>query len=84
MGKQIVDILIPVSAEAASWLRDDVARRKAGAILSALVGQGRFRGGGGDPLSALLDEIGRKAMEEGLTDQDIDAELAAYNAERRV
>lgn len=36
-----------------------------------------------DPLAAVLTAIGARAHEAGLTDDDIDAELAAYNMERR-
>jgi hypothetical protein len=36
-----------------------------------------------DPLAAVLEATASEARELGLTDEDIDAELAAYNAERR-
>jgi hypothetical protein len=35
------------------------------------------------PFLAQLDEIQREVQGSGLTDADIEAELAAYNAERR-
>jgi hypothetical protein len=37
-----------------------------------------------DPLAALIAEMKAEARTAGLTDADIDAELAAYNAERRL
>jgi hypothetical protein len=36
-----------------------------------------------DPLAALIAEIKAEARENGPTEEEIDAELAAYNAERR-
>ena len=36
-----------------------------------------------DPLAVVLEATARQAREAGLTDDQIDAELAAYNAERR-
>jgi hypothetical protein len=36
-----------------------------------------------DPLAALLEATAQAARDQGLTDEEIDAELAAYNAERR-
>ena len=36
-----------------------------------------------DPLSAIIAEIKAEARADCLTDQEIDEELAAYNAERR-
>jgi hypothetical protein len=38
---------------------------------------------GPDPLAAVLERTSRAAEAAGLTDEAIDAELAAYNAERR-
>jgi hypothetical protein len=36
-----------------------------------------------DPPAALIAEVEAEARSDGLTDAEIDAELAAYNAERR-
>ena len=36
-----------------------------------------------DPAAAILEATARQARERSLTDEQIDAELAAYNAERR-
>lgn len=38
---------------------------------------------GHDPIEAVLKAISDQAAHEGITEADIDAELAAYNAERR-
>lgn len=38
---------------------------------------------GRDPIAAVLRAISDQAAEAGITDADVDAELAAYNAERR-
>ena len=36
-----------------------------------------------DPLAAMLESTAAEAREQGLGDDEIDAELAAYNLERR-
>jgi hypothetical protein len=43
-----------------------------------------FRPGADDPLVALLERTAAEAREAGLTENAINEELAAYNAERRV
>jgi hypothetical protein len=68
-------IEIPVEAATAAALSDARRREAVGRLIDRLV-----RPGAGDPLIALLE---RTAAEAGLTDAEIDAELAAYNAERR-
>jgi hypothetical protein len=68
-------IEIPVEAATAAALSDARRRRAVGRLVDRLV-----RPGAGDPLIALFE---RTALEAGLTDAEIDAELAAYNAERR-
>ncbi|MGA9867599.1 MAG: hypothetical protein WBQ75_14310 [Acetobacteraceae bacterium] len=76
---EVVKVEIPVDAEAAEVLKDAAARERLGKLLSriALLHQGK------DPLIELLGRTAAKARESGLTDGEIDAELAAYNAERR-
>jgi len=39
---------------------------------------------GDDPLAAIFATIKRAARADALTDEEIEAELAAYNAERRL
>jgi hypothetical protein len=36
-----------------------------------------------DPLALLIADIKADARQDGLTEEEIDAEVAAYNAERR-
>lgn len=76
-----VKIEIEVTPEAASLLRDTERRRRAGELLSRIV----INGGAeeDDPLLRLFDEIAADWKAAGLTDKDLEEELAAYNAERR-
>ena len=69
---------IPVEAATAAALAD--ARRLAavGRLVDRLV-----RPGADDPLISLLEKTAAEAIVAGLTAEEIDAELAAYNAERR-
>lgn len=74
----IVEVSIPVEAEAAAALADARTREAVGRIVSRMLG----------PASAdrLMDAIARlkaDAHARGLTDAIVDEELAAYNAERR-
>jgi hypothetical protein len=73
-----VDVLIPVDAETASRLSDPAAREAAGRLLSRVYARPAV-----DELEAAIADLKREAREAGLTDADIDEELAAYNAERR-
>ena len=77
--ERTVDVIIPIEAEAASALADARNRAAVGRLVSRVL---RPRSGP----SALARAIADLKMEvrlAGLTDADIDAELAAYNAERR-
>jgi len=76
---QTVSIEVLVDAEAAEILKDPASRERAGRLLSriALLHKGT------DKLAAALERTSNKAQEAGLTDDEIDAELAAYNAESR-
>jgi hypothetical protein len=63
-------------------LSNDNRRRAVSAIVTLML---RPRGDGeASPFIAQLDEIQREVQSSGLTDADIEAELAAYNAERRI
>jgi hypothetical protein len=77
---EYVKVELEVTREAAEALRDESRRRRAGKLLSNLLRPASERD---DPLIALLEEIQRDAAVHGLTPQEVDAELAAYNAERR-
>ena len=70
-----VDITIPVATEAAKALDSPVRREAAGRYLSSLLTGGR--------IPEAIAEAKREACANGLTDEEIDAELAAWQAERR-
>jgi hypothetical protein len=77
----VVMVEIPVSRDAASALDDERRREAVGRLVSSLL---RPSAGNGDPLRRVIAEIKGEARAGGLTDAEIDAELAAYNAENRV
>jgi hypothetical protein len=57
-----------------------VQREAAGRVLSGLLKGGRVR----DVLAEAIADVKLEARANGLTDEDIDAELAAWRAERPV
>jgi len=76
---EIIRIEIPVEAETARALADQRRRVAVGRLIDRMV---RPKAAD-DPLAMVLELTSRAAQETGLTDQEIDAELAAYNAGRR-
>jgi hypothetical protein len=76
---RIVRIELPVDEDAAAVLRDPDRRARVGRLVSQIA---RLYDGP-DPLATLLERTSRAAQASGLTDEQIDAELATYNAERR-
>jgi hypothetical protein len=74
-----VDVTIPVDPEAAATLADARNREAAGRLVSRVL----CPRSGPNPLAQAIAEPKAAARTAGLTDADIDAELAAYNAERR-
>ncbi len=76
-----VMVEIPVTPEAAEMLEDLARRERVGKLVSSML---RPQFPGEDPLAALFASIKGAAQAAGLTDEEIDAELAAYNAERRL
>ncbi len=72
------DITIPVQPATAEILSDPRNREAAGRFLDRLVTPGYK-----DPLIALFEKTAAQAAEAGFTEADLEAELAAYNAERR-
>jgi len=74
-----VEVKIPVEPEAAEALADVRNREAVGRLVSRLL----RRGAGSSPLARAIAAMKAEARAAGLTDADIDAELAAYNAERR-
>ena len=76
--QQAVNVEIPVEQATAVALSDARRRQAVGPLVDRLV-----RPGGDDALIALLERTAAEAHEAGLTAAEIEAELAAYNAERR-
>lgn len=77
MGK-VSKIEIPVDEATAAALTDARRREAVGRLVDRLV-----RPGADDPLIALFERIAADARQAGLTEAEIETELAAYNAERR-
>ncbi len=75
---QVSKIEVPVEAATAAALSDARRLQAVGRLIDRLV-----RPGADDPLIALFERVSAEAREAGLTEDEIDAELAAYNAERR-
>lgn len=77
----LVRVEIEVTREAARALADDDdRRRRVGEFISKLV---QPRTQEEDPLLAIFRETQCAAEAVGLTEAEIEAELASYNAERR-
>ncbi len=72
---QLSKIEIQVEAATAAALSDARRREAVGRLVDRLV-----RPRGDDPLIALFEQT---SVEAGMTEAEIDAELAVYNAERR-
>jgi hypothetical protein len=84
MGREMTDTVmveIPVTPEAAEALGDLERREGIGKLVSSVL---RPPSPGDDPLAAIFASIKSAARADGLTDEEIEAELAAYNAERRL
>ena len=75
---QVRSIEIPVEETTAAALSDGRRLEAIGRLVDRLV-----RPGVDDPLIALFERTAVEAKASGLTEADIEAELAAYNAERR-
>lgn len=76
---ETVTIEIEVTQETAHALADPRRRQAVGHLVDRMVRPTA----GDDPLAAVLAATRRAAREAGLTDTEIDAEIAAYRAERR-
>jgi hypothetical protein len=74
-----VDVTIPVEPEVAAALTDARNRQAVGRLVSRVL---RPRAGPSS-LAQAIAALKAEARAAGLTDTDIDAELAVYNAERR-
>lgn len=76
---EVVKIEIPVEAETARLLTDERRRAAIGRVVDSIV-----RGGeAADLLLEIFRVTSQRAHEMGVTEADIEAELAAHNAERR-
>ena len=75
---QASKIEIPVEAATAAALSDLRRREAVGRLIDRL-----GRPGADDPLMALFQRTAAEAGNAGLTTAEVEAELAAYNAERR-
>jgi hypothetical protein len=73
-----VDIAIPVQASVAAALDDAGVRAMAGRLVSRMLQPASI-----EILFNTMDAISAEAARRGLTDDILEAELAAYNAERR-
>ncbi len=71
-------IELEVEASTADALTDVHRRAAIARMVDRMV-----RPGPNDPLLVLLEQTAQQAREAGFTDKDLEAELAAYNAERR-
>lgn len=76
-----VEVTIAVDARAASELRDTRTRDAIGRLVSRLLQ--RQRREYAKKLFAAIERLGADAEAAGLTDEVLEEELAAYNAERR-
>ena len=75
----MVDVTIPVDPGVAKVLGTPLRREAAGRVLSDLL-SGRHVG---DLLAEVIADLKRDAQAHGLTDADVDAELAAWRSERQ-
>jgi hypothetical protein len=75
---EVVEVAIPMEAEVAAALTDARKREAVGRIVSRML----RREGGQDLLLEAIDRLGASARAKGLTDEMLEAELAAHKAER--
>ena len=73
-----VDVLIPIEVGVASALDNAATRALAGRLVSRMLQPASV-----ERLFEVIDALKADAHQRGLTDEIVDAELAAYNAERR-
>jgi len=73
-----VPVAIDVEPAAAAALDDPATRLRVGRLVSRVL-----RPASVDRLFEVMDAISANARRRGLTDEILEAELAAYNAERR-
>ena len=76
-----VMVEIPLTPEAAQALGGPERRERIGRLVSSIL---HPQSPGDDPLAGIFASIKRAARVGGLTDEEVEAELAAYNAEHRL
>ena len=74
-----VDVSIPVEPQAAAAMRDARTRQAIGRVVSRLL----HPQAGPQALIEAMERMRADAASRGLTDDLVEAELAAYNDERR-
>lgn len=74
---KLVEVTIPLDAEAARVLESPARREAVGRYLSELLKSGRVR----DVLAEAIADAKRQARASGLRDEDVDAELAMRRLE---
>jgi hypothetical protein len=75
----MIDVTIPVEPEAAAALADARNREAVGRLISRVLSSHS----GPSPLARAIAALKAEVRQAGLTDAEVDAELAAYNGERR-
>ena len=80
MSKTVM-VPIPVSPEAAEALGDEARRERVGKLVSALLRPGQAEH---DKLADVIAGIKESTARDGLTDAEVEAELAVYNGENRL
>lgn len=77
--RKTVNVTIPVEPEAAAALNEQRNRDAIGRLVSRIL----RRSAGPTPLARAIAEMKADARAAGLSDAEIDAELAVLNSERR-
>jgi hypothetical protein len=75
----LIEVPIPVEPEVAAMLEDPRSREEMGRLISRTLRPSAEA----NPLIRALRAVQADAAASGITEAEIEAELAAYNAERR-
>jgi hypothetical protein len=79
----VVEVSIPVEAQAAAALADPIRREMIGRMISRMISRILRPHAGADPLLSIMDRMGAEAERRGLTPELLEQELAAHKAGRR-
>jgi hypothetical protein len=74
-----VDVTIPLEPEAARCLESPERRQAIGRYLSGLLKRGQLR----EVLAEAIADAKREARAAGLSDEEVEAELAVWRSERQ-